>query len=679
MFLFFAAIIETTAEASQPPFVTSWSLDLNVGVLTLEVNNSEGLNVSTVNCSAIQIVRKALDTNRTGIECSSTPLVSGTRVTIHLSFVDHYRLSIDSGIATNVSNTFLVIEQHHQIFNDAGSLVTIPPVSPLQAMMVIPDTTGPTLLSFDLDLNSGLLTLRFSEPVADYPALPSAITLQSASNGTATSYTLTGGILISQASKATLEVIISFEDLNAVKALLDLATSAANTFLSFTSNITRDYAFNEAKPIASSNAVPVSSFIPDTTPPMLIDFSLDMNTGELMLTYDEAISESSFDPSAIILQSTSNGTATSYTLTGGILLSNTSTASLNVEISTEDLNVIKAHFDLSTLIIFLSFAPNIITDYALNKALPITSSDAVPVSSFVPDTTPPTLISFSLDMDAAELLLTYSESVNAFAFDPTQITLENRPVSPSISFTLTSAAVSAVSYTVLLVSLSQDDFFAIASENQLGVSLNTTYLEDDFFAFAYYYSPSSITDTSGNPSSPVTGLQATALTADQTSPFLLMFTLDLSLSELNLTFSEPVDVDTFYIKSLTLQSGPGTMSTVRTLTGGRVKETGLNVILSLMLNESDVAALQALPELATKYNNTYISFPSVLVADYSENPVSAVLPEDPLQVSGEMNSYCFGPALRHACSHALSMYVLNIKLVAVSFRAMNVAIRIWLP
>ena len=619
-----------------------------MGVLTLEVNNSEGLNVSTVNCSAIQIVRKALDTNRSGIECSSTPLVSGTEVTVRLSFVDHYRLSIDSGIATNVSNTFLVIEHYNQLFNNAGSLLTIPPASPLQAVMVIPDTTGPMLLSFDLDLNTGLLTLRFSEPVTDYLALPSAITLQSASNGTATSYTLTGGGLQSHPSTATLEVIISFEDLNAVKALLDLATSAGNTFLSFSSNITTDYAFNEAEPIASSNAVPVFSFIPDTTPPMLIGFSLDMNSGELMLTYDEAISESSFEPSAIILQSASNGTGTSYILTGGTLLSNTSTASLNVMISTEDLNAIKAHFDLSTLIIFLSFAPNIITDYALNKALPITSSNGVPVSSFIPDTTPPTLISFSLDMDAAELLLTYSESVNASTFDPTQITLENRPVSRSISYTLTSGAVSALNYTVILVSLSQDDFFAITSENQLAVSLNTTYLEDDFFAFAYYYSPSSITDTSGNPSSPVTGLQAAALTADQTSPFLLMFTLDLSLSELNLTFSEPVDVDTFDITSLTLQSGPGTMSTAYTLTGGRVRETGLTIVLSLMLNESDVAALQALPELATKYNNTYISFPSVLVADYSGNPVSAVLPEDPLQVSGEMNSHCSLLCAMHA-------------------------------
>ena len=192
-----------------------------------------------------------------------------------------------------MSNTFLVIEQHHQIFNDAGSLLTIPPVSPLQAVMVIPDTTVPRLALFTLDLDSGLLTLRFSEPVTDLNAMPSAITLQSASNGTTTSYTLTGGGLQSHATAATLEVIISLKGLNTVKALLDLATSAANMFLSFTSNITRDYAFNEAEPIAFSNAVSVSSLIPDNTPPTLINFSLDYDTGELMLVYDETIDGSS--------------------------------------------------------------------------------------------------------------------------------------------------------------------------------------------------------------------------------------------------------------------------------------------------------------------------------------------------------------------------------------------------
>ena len=524
--------METTAEPSVSPSVslptllpsvTSWNLDLNVGVLTLEVNNSEGLNVSTANCSAFQIVRDASDTNRSGIECSSTPLLSASSVTLNLSSNDQYLLSTDPGIATNVSNTFLVIEQHHQIFNDAGSLLTIPPASPLQAMMVIPDTTGPTLLSFDLDLNSGLLTLHFTEPVTDLNSMPSAITLQSASNGTGISYTLTGGGLQSRVSPASLEVMINVEDLNAVKALLDLATSAANTFLSVTSNITTDYVFNEAEPIASSNAVPVSSLIPDITPP--------------------------------------------------------------------------------------------------------------------------TLISFSLDMDAGELMLTYNEPINASSFNSALITLQNSTIAPSTLFNLTSGAVSSVNGPLLLVRLSAHDFNSLASERQLAVSGGTTYIQ---------VAGGVVTDTSGNPSGPVTGLQALMFTADMTRPRLLMFTLDLSLSELNLTFSEPVDVDTFHITSLTLQSGPGNMSTMYTLTGGTVRELGSVTSLQLTLSGNDTAALQALPELATDLNNTYISFPAALVADYNANPVSPVSPEHPLQVSGIVYSIRFDP-FRHAL-HSVSFF-----------------------
>ena len=111
-------------------------------------------------------------TNRSGIECSSAPLLSASSVTLTLSFNDQYLLNTDPGIATNVSNTFLVIAQHHQIFNDAGSLLTIPPAFPLQALMVIPDTTGPRLVSFTLELDFGLLTLQFSEPVTDLNGVP---------------------------------------------------------------------------------------------------------------------------------------------------------------------------------------------------------------------------------------------------------------------------------------------------------------------------------------------------------------------------------------------------------------------------------------------------------------------------------------------------------------------------
>ena len=540
---FHLSVVDVHDPPSMPPptllpSVTSWRLDLNVGVLTLEVNNSEGLNVSTANCSAFQIVREAFDTNRSGIECSSAPLLSASSVALTLSFNEQYLLSTDPGIATNVSNTFLVIEQHHQIFNGAGCLLTIPPDSPLQAMMVIPDTTGPRLVSFTFDLDYGLLTLQFSEPVTDFNAMPSAITLQSASNGTGTSYTLTGGGLQSQASTATLEIIINDEDLNAVKALLDLATSAANTFLSFISNITKDYAFNEAEPIASSNAVPVFSLIPDTTPPMLINFSLDMNTGQLMLVYDETIDASSFDPALI--------------------------------------------------------------------------------------------------------------------------TLQNSAISPSTLFNLTSGVVSSLNGPLLLVHLSALDSISLASERQLAVSRGTTYIQ---------VAGGAVTDTSGNPSGPVTGLQTANFTADTTRPLLLMFTLDRSHSELNLTFSEPVDVDTFNITSLTLQSGPGNMSTMYTVTGGTVRELGSVTSLQLTLSGNDTAALQTLPELATDLNNTYISFPAALVADNNGNQVSPVSPEHPLQVSGTVYSICFASLcdIMHCTLAAVSFFYDSLSSSCITF------------
>ena len=328
--------------------------------------------------------------------------------------------------------------------------------------------------------------------------------------------------------------------------------------------------------------------------------------------------------------------------------SHLSTATLAVIISFEDLNAVKALLDLatSTANTFLSFTSNITGDYAFNEAEPIPSSNAVPVSSFLLDTTSPTWISFFLDMNTGERTL--NETINASSLDPALITLQNSTVDPSTLFNLTSGVVSSLNDPLLLVRLSEQDFNSLASERQLAVTRETTYIQ---------VAGGLVTDTSGNPSGPVTGLQAANFTADVTRPHLLMFTLDLSLSELNLTFSEPVDVDTFNITSLTLQSGPGTMSTMYTVTGGTVRELGSVTSLQLTLSGNDAGALQTLPELATDLNNTYISFPAELVADNNGNQVSPVSPEHPLQVSGTVYSICF----------ASFCHIMHCTLAAVSF------------
>ena len=507
------------------PSVISWSLDLDVGDLILEIANNESLNVSAINCSAIQIVGRAMDANRSGIECGSNPLLSGSSLTISLSFTDRYRLSVDSEIATNVSDTFLVIDEEVGIFNDAGNLLPISPSSPLQAMTVIPDTTGPVLHSFDLDLNIGVLILEFSEPVA--VLRPSAITLQSAPTANSTSYTLTGGLLLTEPSAASLQVALTVEDLNNIKALTDLATSVGNTFLSHTLNLTADYALNEVFPVSSHSAIPTGSIIPDMIAPLLIRFSLDMN--------------------------------------------------------------------------------------------------------------------------AAELRLTYEETVDVSSFDPTRVMLVNSPEDPTSTLTLTTSAVSTVTYTELLVSLSQEDLNALAFDDQLAVSLNTTFLE---------VADGVVSDTSGNRAVPVSGLPASIFIQDTTRPELLMVTLDLGISELMLTFTEAVDVSTINVTAITLQSGPGTMSTMYTLTGGNVTGAA-SPIVNVTLAQSDVVALMADPTLATESSNTYISFPPGVVLDYNGNPVVELSPEAPLQVSsGTVNV---------SCSSLFVLYTFLLGMLCVAF------------
>ena len=362
------------------PSVISWSLDLDVGDLILEIANNESLNVSAINCSAIQIVGRAMDANRSGIECSSNPRLSGSSLTINLSFNDRYRLSVDFEIATNVSDTFLVIDEEVGIFNDAGNLLPISLSSPLQAITVIPDTTGPVLHSFDLDLNTGILNLEFSEPVTILR--PSAITLQSSPTANSTSYTLTGGALLSEPSAASLQVALTDHDLNTIKALTDLATSVGNTFLSHTHNLTTDYALNEVFPVSSTRAIQTAGIIRDTTLPLLIRFSLDMNAAELKLTYDETVDVSTIDVTAVTLQSGPGTMSTMYTLTGGNVTGAASPI-VSVTLAALDVAALMADSTLATELsnTYISFPPGVVLDYNGNPVVGISPEAPLQVSS----------------------------------------------------------------------------------------------------------------------------------------------------------------------------------------------------------------------------------------------------------------------------------------------------------
>merc|ERR1712098_676749 len=86
---------------------------------------------------------------------------------------------------------------------------------------------------------------------------------------------------------ATVLVALSVEDMNALKQTRGLATSANDTFLVMTEAAIRDTNNNTVQAIVDGQALPVTRYTRDSTPPRLLEFDLDMNTGLLTLSFSE--------------------------------------------------------------------------------------------------------------------------------------------------------------------------------------------------------------------------------------------------------------------------------------------------------------------------------------------------------------------------------------------------------
>ena len=167
-----------------------------------------------------------------------------------------------------------------------------------------PDTNPPQLQEFDLDMNTGIITLRFSEtvmgPFIDSPQ----ITFQSDANLTLMSsdHTLNNYSVSLSGLEPTIIVRIGVDDLNELKRQTELAISSSTTFISITSLLVSDTKRNDVIDILPSDALPVAKYTSDVSRPHLVSFGLNLVTNTLSLTFNETVSGSTMDETRLFLQ-----------------------------------------------------------------------------------------------------------------------------------------------------------------------------------------------------------------------------------------------------------------------------------------------------------------------------------------------------------------------------------------
>jgi len=292
------------------------------------------------------------------------------------------------------------------------------------------DTTPPELISYDLDMDADLLLMTFSETVDANTIQYTYFTLLNAANSTDPygTYMLTGGNS-TQFDSTMINLMFSKIDSDEIRRLYNLATSNETTYLAVLLGGILDMNANPLVSISESDPFPVEEFTADITEPELISFDLDLDTNQLFLMFSETVDITTFDLEQITFVSTndSNATIIVHTLTGGYSTTENSTM-VTLNLTLQDLNQIKRLPGLATSAgtTYISTTSDLVDDMNANNITAITcasnnSCDALQVTTYTEDVTPPELLAFNLNLTSEVLTLYFSETVNTTSLDVSQL------------------------------------------------------------------------------------------------------------------------------------------------------------------------------------------------------------------------------------------------------------------
>ena len=410
---------------------------------------------------------------------------------VQLGFIDLNRLKQLTTLATSRGNTFISLTPEAISDMNGNPVVEVPPYDAIEASEFIVDTTPPTLVSFSLNLTSEVLSLTFDETVNASSLRPQSITVQQAEYTHLVSliswYQLEGG-----EGSMTDDYIIDLQlddvDLNELKRLTRIATSRENTYITITSDLVADMSGNEVVEIINGRGLQVSSFFEDLISPTLNEFHLDMDEGELHLTFSETVNAMSFDVTQLTLQDdrsnlmnrTRQLTSESYDILG------TDDTVISVRLSDDDLNSIKATemFGLGVVDTWAVITDQLVVDMNANSIVSIPDGGALQAANYTPDTTPPMLLTYHFDFIVEEMTLHFSEPVNVSMINYTSITVQDG-LDADDFYTLTGGTARASDFSLtIVISFDERDIDYFKMHPSLTTSVNDTYLT--FTSDAFY-------------------------------------------------------------------------------------------------------------------------------------------------------------------------------------------------
>jgi hypothetical protein len=368
-------------------------------------------------------------------------------------------------------------------------------------------------------------------------------------------YTLTSTQALDGNGK-NIRVQVSDEDIHNMKDIDGLIRSGDSTYLIINATAATDLQGNLLLTIRDGSGKAVDSYVGDTSAPTVNNITLNMEENFLLFNMSELIRTSSIDVTQIQIAEMYSGSSQDYSLTTStnVDVNTTFTTQILIRLSSSDVNTIKYRnpMGLRANTSYLSFASTFCEDSFGNAVQEVPTSSPVITDVFIPDTSPPILQAFTLDMDAASIALTFDESVKSVNVDLTQLILQSRAISSQgaklvlnestfqIDADIASKFITITQTSDQMASIKYNSIAIRSSESFLAWS--TTFMSDQFDNFAlakwdatvYGYTPA----------------VPTTYTADITSPTLSRFIIDRTNLVIIMDFDEPVLVNNASLISL---------------------------------------------------------------------------------------------------------------------------------
>ena len=646
------------------PTLFMFSINMDSG--TIELRFSEPVDVKTVVPSKITLQDAAIAKKSHTLTGSVGNYTKHDLYTVglHMTKADIDAVKVTSGLCYGRSTCYVTVDAGAIYDYKAGSwmgpnpLLALSNGEALQAYAMNLDRTEVELASFSLNMNLGTLTLYFNEPVLAKTLDATKITLHGSRDGTASS---TDSVTLSAASTTASpngnQIVLNIErnggldqDFDRIGYARQLATSASNTFISLSADTIIDTSqlLNKVSAIKAANSTKVHSFTPDTTHPTLQRFDLDMNVGEITLTFSEAVwVDSTFDVTSITLLNHGSAHSVSFALTADSRISDETVALagtksipaiavVKITLGENDKDSIKSFRQLASdaSSTFVAAGASLTKDISTsnNTFVAIPEASALQVTSYTVDTVSPNLISYNLDMDAGLLTFTFDEIVDPLSLDPTQIRLQYAKFTGTNEqqFTLTSSTLTGSSSTgtrSLGITLSADDLNNVKLKMGMATKKANTYA---------VISASFVADMASNPVSALIdgkSLLVTSFVPDTTRPFIKSFQIK-SNGKIKLKFSESVLTSAFNSSGLVIQTKD--YSATHRLTSHTVITTSASLSTELTLTMGQDFLDAQLANVATAQLTSYMSCSEYTITDISGNSLIAIAPQ---------NAVLMGPAL----------------------------------